>query len=341
MLGLSQAEVAERAGISQASYSKLEQGLKPITEATLAQFSNVLSCPRSFFFQPEREYGPPMSAHPMYRKRASVGQKVLDKLIAEFNVRIAHTRTLLRSVDFEPELTLPACDPDDFSGGAAEVAGAVRRAWYLPRGPVASVTECLERAGCIVMRCDMDQAKIDAASYRVPGLPPIIFVNSALPGDRLRFTLAHELGHLVMHAYPSPEMEQQADAFASAFLMPADDIRPELSGLTLAKAAAMKPIWKVSIGALVYRASDLEAIRPTQVEYLWKVRAAKGWSTREPVAFDIPVEEPTLVPGLFEHSLEEGGLSLEELGQVLHMNLDELQRLYQLQPAQPRLRRVK
>lgn len=341
MLGLSQAELAERTQISQASLSKVEQGLKPATSLMVEQFGRALNCPTSFFFQAEREYGPPMSAHPMYRKRASVGQRVLDKVIAEFNVRLAHVRTLLRSVDFEPELPLPSYDCDDFEGGPEDVANAVRRAWYLPNGPVASVAECLERAGCVLMPCDMDQAKIDAASYRVPGLPPVIFVNTALLGDRLRFTLAHELGHLVMHAFPTPDMERQADAFASAFLMPAADVAPELSGLSLAKAAAMKPIWKVSIGALIYRASELGAIRATQADYLWKVRAAKGWSTREPAAFDIPVEQPSLVAGLFEHMLDDSGLSMEELGTVLHVHYEELQALYKLQPPQPHLRRVK
>ncbi len=91
-----------------------------------------------------------------------------------------------------------------------------RRAWYLPSGPVSSMMECLERAGCIVMMCDMAEAKIDAASYQVPGLPPVIFVNDALSGDRLRFTLAHELGHLILHRYPKPEMEREADTFALA-----------------------------------------------------------------------------------------------------------------------------
>lgn len=341
MRGLSQAELAEKTQISQGSLSKVEQGLKPVNAALIEQFSQALDCPPTFFFQPEREYGPPMSAHPMYRKRASVGQRVLDKVIAEFNVRISHVRTLLRSVDISPELPLPSYDPDDYAGGVEEVADAVRRAWYLPWGPVASVIECLERAGCVVVACEMDHARIDAASYRLPGLPPIIFVNRALGGDRLRFTLAHELGHLVMHPTPTPDMEQQADAFASAFLMPAADIGPELEGLTLAKAAAMKPIWKVSIGALIYRASDLGAVRPTQVDYLWKVRAAKGWSTREPQAFDIPVEAPTLIGGLFEHMLEDGELSMQELAGVLHLHLEELQSLYQLQLPQPHLRRIK
>lgn len=61
-----------------------------------------------------------------------------------------------------------------------------------------------------MVQCDLDEAKIDGASYRIPGLPPLIFLNRRQPADRLRFSLANEIGHLVMHTYPNPNMEQEA-----------------------------------------------------------------------------------------------------------------------------------
>jgi Zn-dependent peptidase ImmA (M78 family)/transcriptional regulator with XRE-family HTH domain len=342
MLGLSQAELADVAGLSQATLSKIEQGLKSVTDAVADQLARALKCPPDFFEQPEREYGAPMSAHPMFRKRASVGQRVIDKVIAEFSVRIAHARALLRAVDVEPELPLPAYESEEF-GGPQGIAAAVRRAWYVPRGPLPSLVDLIERSGCILMRCDMNLAKIDAASYRVAGMPPIIFLNKALPGDRLRFSLAHELGHLVMHRYPTPVMEEEADQFASALLMPAADIGPELSGLTLAKAAALKPIWRVSMAALIYRASALGAISKTQADYLWRVRSAKGWSTQEPPALDIAPEQPSLVPALIEHFLDDAGMTQADLGRLLHLHYSEVADLYELKPPTPMqgLRRVK
>jgi Zn-dependent peptidase ImmA (M78 family)/transcriptional regulator with XRE-family HTH domain len=343
MLGLTQSEVADRAGMSQALYSNIEQGLRPMTADLADNFADALDCSATFFTQSEREYGAPLSAHPMYRKRASVGQKVLDKTIAEFSVRLAHTRTFLRAVEVEPELPMPVYDVEEFGGDAAEVASNVRRAWYMPRGPVVSLVEWLERAGCIVVACDMTSSKIDAASYRVAGLPPVIFFNPELPGDRLRFTLAHELGHLVMHAFPTPNMEREADQFASAFLMPAADIRPDLAALTLGKAAALKPVWKVSMGALIYRAADLKTITENQVDYLWRVRAQKGWNVQEPPSLDIERERPTLIDALIRRMLEEHELTNTQLAQTLHLGLDEISRLYRLeQPQAPRgLRRVK
>jgi hypothetical protein len=75
-----------------------------------------------------KEYGPPMSAHAMFRKKASTGQKVIDRVIAELNVRIAHARKFLLAVEFAPELPFPLYDLDDFQGQADAVADSVRRA---------------------------------------------------------------------------------------------------------------------------------------------------------------------------------------------------------------------
>lgn len=340
MLGVSQVELAERAGIGQGTLSKVEQGLREATSDMAESLAKALDCPVSFFHQVEREYGPPMSAHPAFRKKASVGQKVLDRVIAEFNVRIGHVRTLLRTVEFEPELQLPRYDIDDFSGGAEEVAANVRRAWYMPRGPVPSLTEYLERAGCLVVHCDMEAAKIDGASYRLPGLPPIIFLNRHQPADRMRFSLAHEAGHLVLHAYPTPNMEQEADVFASALLMPSSDIGPELDGLTLAKAAYMKPVWKVSMAALIVRATALKRLDKSKAEYMWRMMSMKGYRTREPASLDFAQEKPTLMEALLQNLTNDMSYSETDLAQTLHLHYQELAQMYSL-PMSTGLRRIK
>ena len=286
MLGMSQVELADAAGIAQGTLSKAEQGIREASDDLVEKLASALECPVSFFYQAEREYGPPMSAHPMFRKKTSVGQKVLDRIIAEMNVRIAHVRTFLGAVDFAPELPLPQYDVDDFGGDLETIADSVRRAWYVPRGPLKSLTEYVERAGCLIVQCDMEAARIDGVSYRIPGLPPVIFLNRNQPADRMRFSLAHELGHLILHSYPGPEMERQADQFASALLMPKSDIGPELYGLTLEKAAYMKPVWRVSMAALIVRATTLNKVDRYKAEYLWRQMSSRGFRVREPASVD-------------------------------------------------------
>lgn len=330
MRGLSQGKLALLASVSQATLSKIEQGLREAPDDLIDRFAIALQCNRSFFFQAEREYGSPMSAHPMFRKRTSVGQKVIDRIIAELNVRIGHVRTFLASVDFTPELPLPQYHVEDFSGDVEAIAENVRRAWYVPRGPIRSLTEYVERAGCIVMPCDMEEAHIDGVSYRVPGLPPLIFLNKNQPADRMRFSLAHELGHLVMHSYPSPEMEMEANKFAAALLMPRTDIAPELSNLTLEKAAYMKPVWRVSMAALLMRAKSLGKLDQYKSEYLWRQMSMRGYRLSEPPELDFDKEQPAVIGALLRNLTDELEYGENELECILHLQYDELAALYGL-----------
>jgi Zn-dependent peptidase ImmA (M78 family)/transcriptional regulator with XRE-family HTH domain len=340
MLGLSQENLEEVTGLSQATISKIEQGLKEPSVEQIERLASSMNCLRSFFFQAEREYGPPISAHPMYRKKAAVGQRVLDRVIAELSVRLGHTRVLLQSVDFNPELPLPQYDADEYAGDIAEVAAMVRRAWYMPRGPIRSLIDFVERAGILVVQSDMEAARIDGASYQVAGMPPVIFLNRNMPADRQRFTLAHELGHIVLHRFPSAEMETQANEFASALLMPREDIGVELKDLTLAKAASLKPLWRVSMGALIMRASTLGKIDAGAAAYLWRQMAIRGYRTREPAGLDFPVEQPSLAAALIDNLTNALGYSKSDLEHALHLQYSEIASLYALAPA-PGLRRVK
>lgn len=341
MLGLSQAELAARSGISQGTLSKLEQGLRDVGADQKERLAHALNCPESFFYQSAREYGPPISAHPMFRKKASVGQKSIDKLIAELNVRIAHIRTFLGSVDFTPELPFPSYDIDDFEGGVEEVANNIRRAWYTPRGPIKSLTEYAERAGCLIVHCDMDETKIDGVSYRIVGLPPIIFLNKNQPADRMRFSLAHEIGHLVLHRYPSPDMEREADEFASALLMPKSDIAPDLSGLTLERAAMMKPTWRVSMAALIVRATTLGRIDKNRASNLWRQMSSRGFRIKEPESLNFPREVPTLMEALVNNLTESLDYSEQDLCNTLHLYYEELASTYDLKRRPTHLRIVR
>ncbi len=330
MLGLNQTELAKAAGISQGTLSKMEQGLKEISTSHIQALAQALKCPASFFSQPEREYGPPLSMHDgMYRKGA-VGIKAIDKIIAELNTRIAHARTLLKSSVLEPELPLPFYEPEEYYNDFEKIAQNVRRAWLMPRGPIKNLTDCMERAGILIIKCDMSGARIDGVSYQISGLPPIVFLNDDIPADRERFTLAHELGHLVMHKYPMENMEKEANSFAAAFLMPASDIAPDLQGITLEKAAALKPYWKVSIGSLLYKAKTLQLADDGQMQYLWRKRSALGWNTKEPESLEFPNEQPTLLNALLQNMQDDLGYSLEELAMAMHLYHDEISQMYGL-----------
>jgi Zn-dependent peptidase ImmA (M78 family) len=96
----------------------------------------------------------------------------------------------------------------------------------------------------------------------------------------MRFTLAHELGHLVMHRFPTENMETEANEFASTLLMPSADMRSAFLGrrVTLELLAALKPEWKVAMQALLMRATSLKCVSPNQARYLWQQISARGFA---------------------------------------------------------------
>ena len=120
-------------------------------------------------------------------------------------------------------------DLAEFENPAA-VARLVRGTWLMPPGPVRNVTESIEEAGGMVVFSDFGTRQIDAISEWVPGSRPLFLINSnaSIPWDRMRLTLAHELGHVLMHTFPSPTMEEEANAFAAELLMPRKEIKPYL-----------------------------------------------------------------------------------------------------------------
>jgi Zn-dependent peptidase ImmA (M78 family)/DNA-binding XRE family transcriptional regulator len=323
---LTQTELAEKLGISQAQVSKIENGLDRADPALVARYAQVLDYRPSFFFQTNSLVGLPPYHH---RKRARLGAKKLDAIYAELNIRRLHLQTLVRSAELDTPKALPDLRLEDFENDSAEAARVLREHWLLPRGPIKDVTRAVENAGVLVLVCNFGTDLLDGLSLRVEGLPPLIFLRADMSGDRYRFTLAHELGHLIMHWFnPTADdlMEKQADRFAGAFLMPAHDIGPQLHGLTLSKLVMLKQVWGLSMQAILYRAKDLGEVNERQSEALWRQISRAGYRKTEPV--DVPRERPTLLTEVVELHLDDLGYDVEDVSRMLHLNVAEFVRLY-------------
>jgi Zn-dependent peptidase ImmA (M78 family) len=195
----------------------------------------------------------------------------------------------------------------------------------------------IESAGGVIYRYSFGTRRLSAVSHWPPSSRPIFLVNSELRADRTRFSLAHELGHLVMHGLPSAgEMEREADQFASEFLMPEREIAPSLGGLTLEGAAQLKAYWKVSIQALIMRARDVGAIPPSRATRLFAELSRLGYRTSEPV--NLPTEEPTLLRSVLDTHRQEHDYSLDDLVALSGMPMEDFMRFH---PGdRPRLRVV-
>ena len=199
----------------------------------------------------------------------------------------------------------------------------------LPSGPIPNMVDLLESNGGVVIPCDFGTDLLDALSQRIDGMPVMFFVNVNAPADRVRHTLAHELGHMVLHTITlksDEEMEDEADAFAGAFLLPAEEIRPQLRRFDLRQLANLKGYWKVSMAALAVRASRLNLVTPYQSKMFWIEMSKLGYRKREP---NEPLKEhPSLLRQMIAFHMNKLGYSLSEMASLLHLQVAEFQDMY-------------
>lgn len=326
--GMTQSELAIRLRVSQTAISRIESDLLNVSEEMLKELCIALDYPESFFFLDEKILGPGISGMGIiyHRQRKTIPLKIVAMMQAQINIRRIHISKLLRGVELEKPYDMPHFDIDEYNGEIRKIASLVRAAWNLPQGPIKDLTECIEDAGGIVVKMDFGTTKIDALCQHYPGLPPIFFVNSKSPGDRLRFTLAHELGHIVMHRVPNDNMENEADLFASEFLMPSKEIKHLLTNVNLRTLANLKPYWKVSMASMLVKARDLGTITSRTYSYMWMEMGKAGYRRREPI--DIPVEQPNTMKKLLLLYKENLNYGVQEISKITLLNEPEANLLY-------------
>jgi Zn-dependent peptidase ImmA (M78 family)/transcriptional regulator with XRE-family HTH domain len=335
--GFQQGDAAARLGVSQAMLSRVENKLSGFTNDLIDRAAKAYEMPRAFFLQTDQVLGAPVSVHPMWRKKAAVTSREMEQIVAELNLRLMHIRRLLRSVEIDANYTVPALPYDEFES-VERIAALTRAQWQIPAGPIRNLTAVLEASGVVVAHSGMAGSVIDGVTFAAPGLPPLIVLNSSQPADRMRFSLAHELGHLVMHrSQPTREMEQQANDFASFFLMPTQDVKPYFNRrIDLRLLAELKPVWRVSMASLLMRARSLGLLAYNQERYLWQQFSIAKIRQSEPPELDFTQENGSVLPELIEAHLRQLGFTISDLANLLQLETSELGKLYGLNPSTPR-----
>ena len=336
--GLSQTDLHRETSIPQAAISKYESGVATVPAERLEVIAETLAYPTGFFSRPDQVHGYGSSCF-YHRKQQSLPVRKLREIQAMMNVRRLAIAPLLRGIDIDTEIQFDRLDVDEYDS-PQEIARLVRRNWRLPLGPVQNLTRTIESAGGIVVRGSFGTRKLDAISQWLPGQRPLFFVNGDAPGDRLRFTLAHEIGHIVMHTLHSEDQEREANEFAAEFLMPGKEIKSDLRSLTMAKLGPLKQYWKVAMTALIRRARDLDQITDRQYRRFFTKLNALNYRINEPNP--IPQEEPRLIKEIIEVHQTEHHYSTAEMSLAASLRVEEFCSVYLDQiDEKPTLRLVK
>ncbi len=216
---------------------------------------------------------------------------------------------------------------------AEQAALGIRAHWGLGLDPIPNLVDLLEERGIKVLATSLPDVDGLTAQVRREdrGVASVVVVNCGDPGERQRFTLAHELGHMVLAAAPKIDEEEAAHRFAGAFLMPAGTLRSEIGkhrrSIGWGELFELKRIFGVSVQALTYRCKDLGIFGAPAVRKLFNEFDRRGW--RSP-----PYEEPGSMPGerprrierLCFRALSEGAISEARAAELLGHSVHELNR---------------
>jgi Zn-dependent peptidase ImmA (M78 family)/DNA-binding XRE family transcriptional regulator len=294
----SQTALADAVGIDQSSIAHFEAGRAHPSETVLGDLALHLGFAPAYFRQPDPPQLPLGSL--LYRARTRLS--AAGKLQAHRTAELAYEIALLLDEQASPTNTVPR--PEGLAPGAA--AELARSALGVsPRGPITSLVAVLENGGVWLLPLPIDLEGHDAFSAWASGQTPVIAITGmAIPPDRLNFSLAHELGHLVLHRSPSGTrrgLEREADDFAGSFLVPDDDARADLlPPLTPAKLAYLKVKWHVSMQALLHRASQVGMISEETYVQTMKQFSRRGWRKTEPYSRSLARQWPARWRGLAE-----------------------------------------
>lgn len=324
--GMTQKELSRRSGISQGKISRYEGGIVAVIEQDVTRLANALKFPEGFFYLVGRRYGVDPS-EVFHRKRTSLSAIDRKRIDALTNMHRIGADLLFGQFEQITEYAIPSF-PSDAYEDVSETASLVRASWSMPSGPVNNLMERLEQASCLIFVYDFGSEKLDETAQWIDPSPPIVLINRFAPGDRVRFSLAHALGHLVMHRNrpPSTTIEKEANEFAAAFLMPEDEVRDELEPVTIQHMLELKQRWKVSMAALIRRARDLDVIGERRYNSLFQQLSRLGYRKNEP--FEIPREKPQLVQLILDSYKGEFGYNDDELAQLLRIRVEDFHRWY-------------
>lgn len=284
---LSQRDLGERLGVSHTAISKYERGLMNPDSSILLKISEELDLDVSFFLRPARV----QEITPAYRKLSRLkrsSEKQLIERIRDWLERYLETEEIVRVKPLEFEM--PSGFPRTITSmdQIEEATSDLRSVWELGQDPIEDMTAVLEERGIRVGQVDAADA-FDACTFEteVNGRIPVIVTRNGLPGDRQRFNLAHELGHLLLEVGDDLDEEKACHRFAGALLAPAPIVH-EVAGetqrkhITLDELHLLKHKFGLSMQALIFRLRDLGIVSHTAAKGAHRTFRQKGWHREEP-----------------------------------------------------------
>ena len=314
-------QLAQRIGVEPRSISAYEKGEFVPRGNKLERLAQALDFPETFFFGDDLDEPAPDAAS--FRSLTKMTASQRNTALGSGTIGI------LLNDWIEARFELPMANLPDLSQEVSPEAAAhlLRRTWGLGELPIKNMIHLLESKGVRVFSLVMDALEVDAFSmWRQE--TPFVFLNTQKSAERTRFDAAHELGHLVLHRHGSPQgqdAEREANAFASAFLMPRASVLANAPRMaTLDHLIQLKKYWTVSVAALVYRFHAVGVLTDWHHRSLYIEIGKRGYRVNEPN--ESPRESSQLLQKIFA-SIRADGMTQRDIAEALSVNQEEIQEL--------------
>lgn len=328
---MTMAELAQIVGINKQAISQFENCKNSPEPMTLRRIADALKFPYSFFVEAD----PTSTVGNTYfralyssKKKDLAAQQVKAKYLAKIH------SVLATKVKFKP-LNLPDFVADK-TITIEEIAMRTRQHWDLGDAPISNMVSLLERNGIIVGEFATDSREIDAfyQYYEEDDYPTycVILGTDKRSFYRRQFNCAHELGHILLHERYSDlneidrdefrEREDEANAFAAAFLLPAKAFGNDVAAYPnrLGHYIELKKKWNVSIMAMIMRAYALEYLSANQYSYLMRQMSTRGYRQTEPLDDSIEYKHPYALKQSINLLLTKGNMSGADIMNLFSVN---------------------
>jgi Zn-dependent peptidase ImmA (M78 family)/DNA-binding XRE family transcriptional regulator len=281
---LTQAELADSVSVSQPMIAHIEQGLKQCSPELAEKISARTGTRLEFLY---RRSGPVLPVGSMlFRARSDVSAKKLSQTSA------VATNVLEIFQHLAGHFDLPAVRLRPVEGTPEEAASQTRELLGLgPTRPIPHLMRAFEKLGGVILSLPELPGREAFAVWE--GNRPVVGIGPSHSGDRLRFSMAHEIGHLILHGSPTTKAtaEREAHRFAGELLAPQGAFTDDVGGLlTVEKLGRLKQKWGISMAAILYRAKELSLVSRRLHDRL--IFELAPFRTKEPPEYDVPLEKP-------------------------------------------------
>jgi Zn-dependent peptidase ImmA (M78 family)/DNA-binding XRE family transcriptional regulator len=316
-VGITKEELAFQCGVSRRTVTSWENG--EVTAPAVDVLARVFDVDQQFFSRSSPQALDPSRVS--FRALSSLGARKTKRVLAAARLSLQFNSWLDEHFS-TPAADLPSIDdlvaPQDSNDvSPAEVARLLRAAWGLGDRPLRNITTLLERHGIRIMSVPAEDRDVDAFSFWTNGRP-FVFLSTEKSAERLRFDLAHETGHLVLHkglcTARERRYELEANHFASAFLMPSDGLVAQVATspgrLRMQDVLVMKKSWRVSAAAMVRRLFDLQLIGEWHYRTWMIDLSSQGYRRSEPDGLQ---REQSLLISTVLVETRKSGMTLEDI----------------------------